>query len=431
MTAVFCQIVIAKTTISFDCLLFLHHYQLLLRDFITFAGIIIICMSSIYNSISLVSSILIAALGILLVIIRIPRDGLMQRLRKPRIFLSSAYFLLAVSDLFRFLQPDIPTDDEAYHFVILFFASTQSMVFTYTLLIFIQPLYVTARRIILQALALGGVGIMGIILYSSGNEDAAHLFFCMAFLAYCAQITYYTLLFRKKYAKCLLCLQEYYCEEEDRRLRWVQWCFYSALSIGIGAAVFMHLPHRIFTIFIVLYTLFYLYFVTRFIDYLNRFAFVVYAMEQPTANNCKAPTKQTVAATEVADESILHQKEEMLKEALEQYIAAKGYTQIDIDNENIMQQLNADRATINHYFNNVLGMDFRTWRTMLRVEEAKKLIRQNPGMTMNIIGEKAGFSDKSNFSRQFKKFVGCSPTEYAMTQKATPDDKNTTVRLSS
>lgn len=366
-------------------------------------------MASIYNSVSLASSVIIAALGILLVVLRIPRHGLMQRLRKPRVFLSIAYFLLAASDLFRFLEPDIPTDDEAYHFVILFFASTQSMVFTYTLLIFIQPLYVTVRRLILQAGILVGTGVAGIMLYTYGTEWETCLFFWTAFAMYCIQMAYYTLLFKKKYAECLLCLQQYYCEEEDLRLRWVRWCFYSALLIGICAAVFMHMPHMIFSIFIVLYTVFYLYFAARFIDYLNHFGFVVHAMEQKQTT----PAAPQEHPEEETAEKLLPQKEEKLKKAIERYIAEKKFVEMDIDSENIVQEFDTDRATLNHYFNNVLGMDFRTWRTRLRVEEAKNLIRLHPEMTMSIIGEKAGFSDKSNFSRQFKKFVGCSPSEYA------------------
>ena len=64
------------------------------------------------------------------------------------------------------------------------------------------------------------------------------------------------------------------------------------------------------------------------------------------------------------------------------------------------------------YFATKLGVDFRTWRTNLRIEEAKTLLLENKDASINIIAEASGFSDKSNFHRQFVKIVGCSPKEW-------------------
>ena len=64
------------------------------------------------------------------------------------------------------------------------------------------------------------------------------------------------------------------------------------------------------------------------------------------------------------------------------------------------------------FFVTRMGVDFRTWRTNLRVEESKKLLLENPDASINIIAEASGFSDKSNFHRQFVKIVGCSPKEW-------------------
>jgi AraC-like DNA-binding protein len=57
-------------------------------------------------------------------------------------------------------------------------------------------------------------------------------------------------------------------------------------------------------------------------------------------------------------------------------------------------------------------MDFKTWRTELRIEEAKRLLLKDRNISTNLVGEMAGFSDRSNFHRQFVKIVGCSPRQY-------------------
>ena len=64
------------------------------------------------------------------------------------------------------------------------------------------------------------------------------------------------------------------------------------------------------------------------------------------------------------------------------------------------------------YFASRMGMDFKTWRTNLRIEEAKRLLIENPELSTHIISEMSGFSDRSNFHRQFVKVVGCSPKQW-------------------
>ena len=64
------------------------------------------------------------------------------------------------------------------------------------------------------------------------------------------------------------------------------------------------------------------------------------------------------------------------------------------------------------YFVTHKGVDFKSWRTALRVEEAKRLLLENKELSANMIGEIAGFSDRSNFHRQFVLLVGCSPKQW-------------------
>ena len=46
------------------------------------------------------------------------------------------------------------------------------------------------------------------------------------------------------------------------------------------------------------------------------------------------------------------------------------------------------------------------------IEEAKQLLLKDRHASTNIIAEACGFSDRSNFHRQFVKIVGCSPKQW-------------------
>lgn len=65
-----------------------------------------------------------------------------------------------------------------------------------------------------------------------------------------------------------------------------------------------------------------------------------------------------------------------------------------------------------HYCIEEKGEDFRTWRTRLRIEEAKKQLIAEPDTPFSVIARRVGINDRSNFSRLFREQTGMLPSEY-------------------
>jgi AraC-like DNA-binding protein len=61
-------------------------------------------------------------------------------------------------------------------------------------------------------------------------------------------------------------------------------------------------------------------------------------------------------------------------------------------------------------------MNFHTWISNQRIEEAKKHMLANPGISITQISEMVGISEPSNFSRQFKHITGLSPSIWKQKQ---------------
>ena len=101
-----------------------------------------------------------------------------------------------------------------------------------------------------------------------------------------------------------------------------------------------------------------------------------------------------------------------LEEALNEWVREKRYREYDKSRDEIVRDLHTSKELFHLYFATVKAMDFKTWRTELRIEDAKKLLLENKDVSINIIGEVSGFSDRSNFHRQFVKIVGCSPKHW-------------------
>ena len=90
----------------------------------------------------------------------------------------------------------------------------------------------------------------------------------------------------------------------------------------------------------------------------------------------------------------------------------KRFRAYDKTREEIAEELNTSKEMLHMFFATRMNVDFKTWRTRLRIEEAKTLLLDNPEMSINIVAELSGFSDRSNFHRQFTKIVGCSPKQW-------------------
>jgi two-component system response regulator YesN len=101
-----------------------------------------------------------------------------------------------------------------------------------------------------------------------------------------------------------------------------------------------------------------------------------------------------------------------LDRSIDKWVKDKRYREYDKSREETAEELGTTKEMLHIYFSTRMGVDFRTWRTQLRIEDAKKLLLEKKSVSINVVGEMAGFSDRANFYRQFVKLVGCTPKEW-------------------
>lgn len=102
----------------------------------------------------------------------------------------------------------------------------------------------------------------------------------------------------------------------------------------------------------------------------------------------------------------------VIEKSLKKWVEDRRYRELDLSREDVASELNTSRELLNAYFSTVLQKDFNTWRTSLRIEDAKKILLENRELPINLVGEMVGFSDRSNFHRQFTKIAGCTPKQW-------------------
>ena len=112
---------------------------------------------------------------------------------------------------------------------------------------------------------------------------------------------------------------------------------------------------------------------------------------------------------------------ERLESSLSRWLKDKGWrTPVRTVGE-AAERLGTDSKTLYYYFERRVGMDFRTWRTRLRLEDAMRLLREEPDTPALDIAERVGFSNRSNFSRQFLAYTGLTPGQWRATEKKSRD----------
>lgn len=80
--------------------------------------------------------------------------------------------------------------------------------------------------------------------------------------------------------------------------------------------------------------------------------------------------------------------------------------------EQLAATLSVSKHTLSRMVNTEEGVNFNTFIGGLRVSEAQKMMREHPEMALSEIAMGVGYSEQSNFSRQFKASTGFTPGEF-------------------
>lgn len=103
----------------------------------------------------------------------------------------------------------------------------------------------------------------------------------------------------------------------------------------------------------------------------------------------------------------------LLKEKLDALmIEEEIFKKSDVKLSLISEKVGVSTHKLSQFLNDNLGKSFATFLNEYRIEEAKKLLRENDKITLEAIGFEAGFSSRSNFYATFKKIVGKTPAQY-------------------
>ena len=358
-------------------------------------------------------------LGLLLLLIKVPGTAYYKKIANTKNTIAVCYLICSVL-FFATLRYSGISDYDVFSSLMMFvITATASVVLSYSLITLLEPGEFDHDKFYLNV---GAVAVMSFILAKSfwwENGFGKIAVMSVSLFLFIIQCLGHIVKFRKTYLKSVKQLEMYYDEEEDTKIRWIKFCYIIMMLTQTFILVYMLLPRGMMKIYTLCYSLFMLYFSANFISFLGSHKLLLDAFAH-----------KTLSGKELID--MIHERKDMkgkkalkkkspgfndaefkrIEKSLEIWVKEKRYREYDKSREDIAKELRTSKESLHMYFTTVKKIDFRTWRTELRIGEAKKLLLEDKTTSINIIGEMAGFSDRANFYRQFVKIVGCSPKEW-------------------
>ena len=360
-------------------------------------------------------------LGSLLLLIKAPNTEYSRKIGKTKNTIAICFYICSIL-FYVCLRYSGVGDYEIFSSMMMFVVNAvASAVLSFSLINLLDETYIENDKFYLNV---GIIAVVSIVFMKSfwweegWIRTAVRVAVIVLFIVQCIA---HILVFRKAYEKRLKQVEAYYDEEEDYRMKWIRFCYIIMMLTQMFILVYMLLPRGFMKIYNIWYSIFLLYFTANFISFLGSHKLLLDAFAYKTLSGHDLMQKiaenksrrKTVKDNSQEPSAIISEADiRKLERSIDQWVKQKKYCEYDKSREEVAKELRTTKEHLHIYFSTIKGVDFKTWRTELRVEEAKKLLLENKEVSTNIIGEAAGFSDRSNFHRQFVKIVGCSPKQW-------------------
>ena len=113
--------------------------------------------------------------------------------------------------------------------------------------------------------------------------------------------------------------------------------------------------------------------------------------------------------TQIASESDLNDWEYRLKRIMEN---EEPYLDFELRVKDLAEKCGISNHEMSYLLNNRIGMSFFDFINKYRINRIKSLITSSNGHTLMELAYDAGFNNKTSFVNAFKKFEGCTPSQF-------------------
>ena len=216
---------------------------------------------------------------------------------------------------------------------------------------------------------------------------------------YAAMQLYYSSLQIRRMRHIRDVLSDYYDFEMDYALRWMQWSIFllTLMAVMVPLIIFGRGPLLVLFSMIFFFGIFYL------ID-----SFCLFFVSNAPAEVAEAETEtaQHDTGVRMSDNAMRR-----VDAAISRWLNSQGHLEAGLNMPSAAEKMGVPRYLLSAWFKQ-RGFHYSDWLAGLRIDEAKRMIREHPDWSNETIARQCGFSDRTYFQRKFKEITGMTPSEY-------------------
>lgn len=328
----------------------------------------------------------------------IPRNNKLNTYRSATYFLIAAYIILGLAGICELATGKEHTDQQLVLAFTLVVAAFQAFLFTACMIILIRQQHIGRKTVSIHLIGITTLSTLLLITLFClpSTFFLPVLFVCVG--CYILLLVYYVYWFLGEYKRQIEKLGQFFSDNEEQSLRWIRNSFFSALAIGILSLCSLLMPLSLYTVFVALYTLFYVFFAIKTINYFNTFHHLAVV-------NTQSEPITSIPYTYIPGT-------ELFIPELERWVSQKKFKEQGITLQSLAKELGTNQTYLSNHINSSTQLNFRNWISKLRIDEAKVLLLERIDDPVSQIAEEVGIPNKSSFFRQFTNVTGKTPGEY-------------------
>ena len=289
--------------------------------------------------------------------------------------------------------------------------------FSSALLTLLNKRYIT-RTLLLQHLAMwiAFTALAAAIVIWVPKGDAQHIGIVALATWLVIYGTFLSVRMLRTYAKAVKMFRDNHSDDIGAYIRWLSIFTIWAIVFGVSCSLLTFLPDRYVFLWVLSAIPFYVYLFCSYQNYMLAFETVESAIEDDLTmeqyDELNTPANSFTVPPYHAD----------LERRINEWIEQEGFCQPGLTLKDLSDQLCTNRTYLSEYINRVHHVNFRDWITDLRIEFAKRRMKECPQQKMFEISESSGFGSLSHFTKTFSDKEGCTPARWRKSETIVGDD---------
>lgn len=217
---------------------------------------------------------------------------------------------------------------------------------------------------------------------------------------------YYTGLHGLELRKLRRALEGYYDQDKGDILNWM------TISVTLLGLSGLMAPIAIFWsgTWLLVYSL--TIFFTIFYCVISFFSYGVDQARQKELSEAEESAHETGLNDETEETTMDDEERRRIEHAINAWVEQGGHLKNGINMAQVVKEIGVPRYMLTQWLKTTEWELFNPWLTHMRLEEAKRLLKEHPDWSNDIIAERCGFSSRSYFQTVFRKQTGMTPAQY-------------------